>query len=46
MHCINECQTLLNPALLQARLHLGGNVNEGPARRHLKPELFAKAFHC
>ena len=45
MHCINKYQTFPNSALLQALLHLRGDVDKRPAGGHLKPELFAKTFH-
>jgi hypothetical protein len=42
---IDEHQTLGNPALIDALLDIGGDVDEGPAGGHIEPELFSVAFH-
>jgi hypothetical protein len=42
--CLAQHQGFLDAAFLQALLHLGGEVDEGPAAGDLKPEFFAVAF--
>jgi hypothetical protein len=45
MHGVDQHEAFLDAAFLQAFIHLRGDVDEGSAARHLKPELFAIAFH-
>ena len=45
VHGIDKDKALPNTALVNALFHLRGDVHKTPARRDLKPELFAIAFH-
>ena len=42
---IHECHALADAALAEALLHLGRDVDEGPAGGHVEPEFFAEGFH-
>ena len=45
MHRINEDEAFSDPALCEAVFHLGGDVDQGSAGRHLKPQLFSVRLH-
>ena len=45
MHRVAEDKAVLDPALAQTRLHVGGDVDESAAGRDVEPEFFAVAFH-
>lgn len=45
MHGIDQDQAFGDAAVGEALLHLGGDIDEGPAAGDLKPEFLAKAFH-
>lgn len=45
MHRIDEAEALSNAALGQAFVNPRGDVQETPAGRDLKPELFTVGFH-
>ena len=42
---IDEAESLLYPARLEAFLNLRGNIDETPAGRQIKPEFFTAGFH-
>jgi len=42
---IDQHQALGNAALIDAFLHIRGDVDEGPTGGHVEPEFFAVAFH-
>jgi hypothetical protein len=44
VHGVAKHETLFDAALLEALLHLRGDVEEGPAARDIKPEFFTIAF--
>lgn len=45
VHRIDEAEAFLDSALGQAFVNLRGDVQESPAGRDLKPELFTVGFH-
>ncbi len=45
MHGVHEAETFSDATLFEAVLDLGRDVDERPAGGHVKPQLFAIAFH-
>jgi len=42
---IDEHEAIFNAALVDARLHIGCDVDEGPSRGHFEHPFFAATFH-
>ena len=42
---LHEHEPFLDAAFPEALLHLGGDVDEGPAAGDVEPEFLAVAFH-
>jgi hypothetical protein len=45
MHGVNQDQTVVDTAFLNASLHLPRDIDERDAGRRIKPQFFAIAFH-
>jgi hypothetical protein len=45
MYFVNPYKALFGLSCPEAGLHLGGDLDQGPAARHLKQAFFAKTFH-
>ena len=45
VHGVDQDQAFGDAAVSEALLHLGGDIDEGPAAGDLKPEFLAVAFH-
>jgi hypothetical protein len=45
VHRVTQNEAFFYPALPQARLNLGRDVDECPPGGHMKPKLFAIALH-
>jgi hypothetical protein len=45
VHGVDECEAILDAALVDSSLHVAGDVDEGASGGHFEPEFFAVAFH-